>query len=300
MIKGDITEDYIDYNSVHVKSGNGYASDDLNNEFISEELLLKPLYKKIEIDPEIPNYNFFPYNDVRVECYCPRCKKRRIFCFENSALASYNIGAKWQSSVGSKLQFAKIFNFKAIADCNHILFVNFIVVDDNHVMKVGQFPSIYDLNEEINNKKFLKLLGDEYRKYYTKACSLFSFDSCIGAMTYLRRIFEKILKDTYEENKDNIDVDFQEFKQLRMDEKIEKLRAYLPDLLFLDGFNLVYTRISDGIHNLSEEECEMMFPYLKSAIEEILIDKLEQDEKTKRRKEIASKINNFQNDSYHR
>ena len=46
MIKGDMTEDYIDYNSVHVKSGNGFVSDGLNNEFISEELLLKPLYKK--------------------------------------------------------------------------------------------------------------------------------------------------------------------------------------------------------------------------------------------------------------
>lgn len=292
MLKGDKTGDYIDYDLVHVKSGNDFAYDDLNNEFISEELLLKPLYKKIEIDPEIPSYNFFPYNDVRVECYCPRCKKRRIFCFENSSLVH-------NTSVGSKLQFAKIFNFKAIADCNHILFVNFIVVDDNHVMKVGQFPSVYDLNEEINSKKILKLLGDEYQKYYTKACSLFSFNSCIGAMTYLRRIFEKILKDTYEENKDNIDVDFQEFKQLHMNEKVKKLRAYLPDLLFLNGFNLVYTKISDGIHNLSEEECEMMFPYLKSAIEEILIDKLEQDERTKRRKEIASKINNFHNDSHH-
>lgn len=297
MINGDKTEDY---SSLHIKSNKGLIPSDLNNEFITEALLLEPLYKKIEIDPEIPNYNFFPYNDVRVECYCPRCKKRRIFCFENSELASYSILPGGQFSVGSKLRIAKIFNFKAISDCSHILFVNFITVDNNHVMKVGQYPSIYDLNEEINNKKFLKLLGDEYQKYYTKACSLFSFDSCIGAMTYLRRIFEKILKDTYEENKDNIDVDFQEFKQLHMDEKVKELRDYLPDILFLNGFNLVYTRISEGIHNLSEKECEMIFPYLKSAIEEILIDKLERDERTKRRKEIASKINNFQNDRHQR
>lgn len=27
-------------------------------------------------------------------------------------------------------------------------------------MKVGQYPSIYELNEEINNKSFIKMLGD--------------------------------------------------------------------------------------------------------------------------------------------
>ena len=38
--------------------------------------------------------------------------------------------------------------------------------------------------------------------------------------------------------------------------------------------NQIYSKISDGIHNLSEEECQIIFPILKCALEEILIQKL--------------------------
>ena len=171
MMKFDSTEDHVNYDELQVKLGKGFHPSDYNNIFVTEDLLLKPLYKKIEFDPKLNNYNFFPFSDVRVECYCNECKARRIFCFENSKLATCNIGTGGQTSVGTKLEFTKVFNFKAKADCGHIMFINFVVVDDNHVMKIGQYPSIYDLNEEINNKKFLKLLDKEYSNYYKSACS---------------------------------------------------------------------------------------------------------------------------------
>ena len=160
-------------------------------------------------------------------------------------------------------------------------------------MKIGQYPSIYELNEEINNKKFIKMLGDEYAGYYRNACSLYSFNTCIGAMIYLRRIFEKILLDTYEEQKENIDIKLADFKKLRMEDKLKQLKEYLPDILFEQGFNVIYTKISDGVHNLTENECQEIFPILKTAIEEILIDKLEFQEKQKRRTEISNKIGNL-------
>ncbi len=59
------------------------------------------------------------------------------------------------------------------------------------------------------------------------------------------------------------------------------------------GFNKIYTKISDGIYNLTEEECFNIFPILKDEIEEILINRLEEQDKEKRREEISTKLNNL-------
>lgn len=105
------------------------------------------------------------------------------------------------------------FTFRAVADCGHKLIMCFWKIDENTIMKIGQNPSIYDMDENINNKKFLNLLDEEDKNYYKKACSLYSFDTCIGAMVYLRRIFEKLLIDTFNMNKEKMNIREDEFKK---------------------------------------------------------------------------------------
>lgn len=284
-------EEFIDFEELKVKIKAGYVPRDIENNFVTEELLTFPLYKKIEIDPKLESYKFFPYNDVRVEAYCNKCKCRRIFCFANSSLAKYSIDGVYQPTIGVQLTSNNVFNLKAKADCGHVMFINILVIDNKHIMKIGQFPSIYDLNEEINDKKFLKLLNEEYSSYYKSACSLYSFNTCIGAMVYLRRILEKILIDTFHENEEKIQMKFENFERQRMEEKINTLKTFLPQVLFEQGFNAIYQKISNGVHNLTEEECSEIFPILKGAIEEILIDKLELQDKENRRKELSIKLN---------
>ena len=58
----------------------------MRNSFITEELFRFPLYKKIPVDENLPTYRFFPYNDLRVEGYCDKCKCKRIYSFENSVV----------------------------------------------------------------------------------------------------------------------------------------------------------------------------------------------------------------------
>lgn len=70
-------------------------------------------------------------------------------------------------------------------------------------------------------------------------------------------------------------------------------QVYLPDIMQEQGFNNIYTKISDGIHNLTEDECLSIFPVLKEGIEEILIERLEKQNKEKRRKEISNKLSNL-------
>lgn len=280
---------------IKVKGKSDSWKENSKNEFINEKLVLYPLYKKINIADSIWTRNILPCKDFRLELYCNKCKKRRIFSFEDSKYCSGSWEFGQLNFLGMVQKYnIDYFNITAISDCGHELIMTFKTMD-NTVIKVGQYPSIYDMNENINNKKFLKQLDNEYEDYYKKACSLYSFDSCIGALTYLRRIFEKLLLETFRENETKIDIEFEIFKKERMEEKIKILRKYLPDIMQEQGFNQIYIKISDGIHNLNEEECANIFDALKFGIEEILTEKMEYKEKLERKKEIARNLQNMGN-----
>lgn len=265
------------------------------NEFITEELLLTPLYKKIKDMPK-SILTSFPIDNTKIELYCNECKKRRIYTFATIGMDYYLIESGPHFSKDISSGYSKLINnneyfyFIAKADCGHNLIILFKIIDENTIMKVGQSPSIYDMNEEINNKSFLKELGEEYASYYKTACSLNSFNSNIGAMTYLRRIFEKLLLDCFEQNQDKLEITKDDFIRLRMEDKLNKLKEFLPSIIFDNGYNQVYSKVSNGIHNLSEDECSQLFLPLRMAIEEILIEKLELKEKKDRQEKLGKEL----------
>ena len=156
-----------------------FTTNDINNVFITEEKVLEPLYKKIRINKSTKLHKFFPYNDVRVECYCMEYNTKRIFAFEDSRIALDSLFAGCSPGsmtttnceipkkfVSDKFQSIDFFTFCVFADCKHRMIIHFMKIDEETIMKIEQLPSIYDLNENINNKKFLKLLGNEYANYY--------------------------------------------------------------------------------------------------------------------------------------
>lgn len=285
---------FINFNEFDFNNG----FDENYNKFITEELILNPLYKKIKNIPE-SILTMFPVDNIKIELYCNKCKKRRIFTFATIGMDYYLMESGPHFSSDISIGYSKLINdneyfyFIAKADCGHDLIMLFKIVDENTIMKVGQSPSIYDMNEEINNKSFIKELGKEYASYFKTACSLNSFNSNIGAMTYLRRIFEKILLDCFIANQSDIEIEQEEFLKLRMDEKLSKLKSFLPSIIFDNGYNKVYTKVSDGIHNLSEEECEQLFIPLRMAIEEILIEKIELKNKKIRQEKLGKELQNI-------
>lgn len=268
------------------------------NSFLTEDMFLIPLYKKISI-AGMTLSELLPIETTKVELYCNKCKNKRIFKF---AVMGYDYyirqgmpGAlktppKDLKKFGGMFEENQYFYVIAKSDCGHNVIVIFKIIDENTIMKIGQSPSIYEMNKEINDKDFLRELEDEYSDYYRKACSLNSFDSNIGAMTYLRRIFEKLLIECFNENKNDLKISFENFKKLRMDEKVRELKSFLPELMFEAGYNAIYAKISDGIHNLSEDDCQAMFIPLRMAIEEILIEKIELKNKRKRQSELSKKL----------
>jgi len=162
----------------------------------------------------------------------------------------------------------------------------FVGVGTGSFFKVGQIPSLADLSLGEIGKKYSKYMNRSDMKEFKKAIGLAAHGVGAGSFVYLRRIFENLIGETYTQAQDEIIVEQQDFIKLRMDEKVEALKDYLPSQLV--SMKRVYSILSDGVHNLTEEECLELFPALKLSIELILQQKIEADA-TKQRDDLAKK-----------
>jgi hypothetical protein len=66
------------------------------------------------------------------------------------------------------------------------------------------------------------------------------------------------------------------------------LENYLPKAL-VNGPN-IYAILSKGLHELTEDECKLHFPVVKSGIEIILDEEIEMREKEMREKKLRDDI----------
>jgi hypothetical protein len=108
---------------------------------------------------------------------------------------------------------------------------------------------------------------------------------------YLRRIFESLIEEARNEGAKDSSWDDEEFTKSRMDEKILLLQDKLPS--FLVENRGLYSILSKGIHSLTEEECLEYFNPVKVAIELILDEKIEQEQK-RSKIEAAKKMQRYQ------
>lgn len=156
-----------------------------------------------------------------------------------------------------------------------------------YITKIGQFPSTADITNE-DTKKYVKVLGRERSREFNKAIGLVSHGVGIGSFVYLRRIFENLIEEAHNEAQGETDWNEEEYLKARMNEKVGLLKSHLPE--FLVQHKSLYSILSKGIHELSEEECLDMFPIVRSGIELILDEKIEQLEKAKKTAEARKSI----------
>jgi hypothetical protein len=147
------------------------------------------------------------------------------------------------------------------------------------ITKIGQYPSYSDINSE-SILKYRKVLDKGLYSELSKAIGLASHDIGVGSFVYLRRIFESLIEEAKKEASKQEGWDEGEFTKLRMDEKIAKLKDYLPS--FLTEHPNIYSILSKGIHTLTEEECLAHFEVIKTGIELILDEKIERVERVKK------------------
>ena len=138
--------------------------------------------------------------------------------------------------------------------------INILVYQDQEnstIMKVGQYPSVADIHIGLV-KQYDKVLEKPILKEFTKAIGLAANGVGIGSFVYLRRIFEGLVIDAYNEALQNGKVDA---------EKEED--------------------------ELSEDECLAYFDCMRQSIELILDERLEQLAKKKKQEEVKKSINSI-------
>ncbi len=132
------------------------------------------------------------------------------------------------------------------------------------MIEVGQFPSLADLSlPDID--KYNPILTDEERGDFGRDVGLHAHSVGIGSFVYLRRIFEGPIEKTHAKLLGTAEWDEDALVRSRMDEKIKLLSSAL--LYVLAENSDMYSMLSKGIHELSEQECFRYFDTLRPSIE---------------------------------
>lgn len=250
------------------------------NSLINKLFLELPLYNPLKLEEEeviqeiVTIFLSHGSSEKLFDCYCVDCEKESTFKFfikefdNNGSVKSLN-----------KYVIPERIVFRCQRNSNHYYSYLFKICN-NEITKVGQSPSLASI-ESHSIQKYRKILSNDYRDF-SKAMGLFSHGIGSGSFVYLRRIFENLIEEKKHEAIEHHSLDEEVFSNSRMDEKIKMLKDLLPNILVEN--RKLYSILSKGIHELSEEECLSLFPNLKLAIELILDEKiyiLEQQKKIK-------------------
>lgn len=164
----------------------------------------------------------------------------------------------------------------------------FVYDNDEIVVKLGQLPSLADIQFAEIGRKYSQFLSEQELRDFKKAVDLAAHGYGAGSFVYLRRIFENLINRAFKTNKSTLNVSEEDFRKKWMVDKVELLKDYLPSQL-LEMKN-VYKVLSKGVHELSEQECLKYFPALKLSIDLILEQKIEMEAKQKRDEEVKRQL----------
>ncbi|SFA54634.1 hypothetical protein SAMN05192569_105321 [Parageobacillus thermantarcticus] len=283
---------------------------------VEDFILNTPIYRFEEFTYEdMPNVAEILFYEGIIDCYCVECKRNSTFHAVKNGRGGYplveiyntyvNAGnvrgphfagvdlQNWKQGLYDSLTNGELYfvnkEFTCTRDEEHKIVLNYLV-KGNKIAKVGQYPSLADLNQ-LDIRKYRKVLSKEKYLEFSKGIGLSSHGVGVGAFVYLRRIFEYLIQEAYDKAKSSPDWVDNDFSNKRMDEKILSLKDFLPQYLVEN--RKIYGILSKGIHELSEEVCLKIFPHVKLGIELILDEKLyelEREEKLKATKVTLEKI----------
>ena len=132
-----------------------------------------------------------------------------------------------------------------------------------------------------------KYFSDIDRNEFNKALGLFAHGEGIAPLVFLRRIIERLVNRAFEDNKESKSWKNDDLPN-RMHEKIDFLKDVLPKSLY--EFRSIYSILSKGIHELSEDECKRAFPDLVAAIKFIVTDIANAEELKKQKENLRNRI----------
>lgn len=259
-----------------------------NQEFFANS----PLYATFPV-PEKPRLYTLLFTSSAIDLFCTACNDSSVFRpLDNRPPYTTARGPVITRSADDwgvnpstlNLIISKEFHCSRV-DSHKISF--FVQVTGGFVSKVGQSVSLADLAEQ-NIRGFKKVLGDSYREFST-SIGLASHGVGVGVFVYLRRIIEQlVVKPAHEKAKLVDGWDESAYQRSRFGEKIDLLRHLLPD--FLVDNKPLYSVLSKGIHELSEEECKKYFPTVQACIELVLTELESKRREKEKRGEVSAKL----------
>ncbi|HEY8033868.1 MAG TPA: hypothetical protein VIF02_16225 [Methylocella sp.] len=183
------------------------------------------------------------------------------------------------------------FSLVCMRDIKHSI-VFYFRFKQRRIQKIGQYPSLADIaNDE--SRSYRQVLAPADASDLHRAIGLAAHGVGVGSFVYLRRVFERLIARRFTEFKGSEGWDDDALVCKRMEDKIEFLKAHLPD--FLVQNKKVYAILSKGVHELSEEECLSAFEFLKHSTFFILDDDKRKREELDSRRRAEAAIAAFSN-----
>jgi hypothetical protein len=249
----------------------------------SQFLLREPLYERFAL-AESEALRRLLTIPSRIDGHCAACRKETTFQI-TPPYANHTL----QQALAFIHREARGF-IAVAATCarhdNHKVIV-YLRIANEAVEKVGQWPSLADIL--LDELKLLRTaIGKQDGAELHKAIGLAAHGVGVGSYVYLRRVFERLIARSFEENKDAVGIEKDAFQRLRMPDKIEALRNHLPP--FLVRHRDVYGQLSDGIHNLNEDECLGYFDVFKGAVFMMLKQQSERLAEAKAQEDLSKAI----------
>lgn len=221
----------------------------------------------------------FPKNTIDV--YCPSCRRETVFNPVKRKDDWYDSGYE---IIPTGVQYA---HFRCSrSECGSDLFFVFRITGEA-VTKIGQSPSIADLLSP-DIKKYSAMLDSSLIVDWQRAIGLKAHGIGAGSYVYLRRIIENMVNDAYTVALKDKKIDPETYSKARWPEKIKMLPGYLPNYLVNNA--KVYSVLSIGVHELSEEECMDYFDVMHTSIEIICEEKLAELQRNKKAKKGAKAL----------
>lgn len=241
-----------------------------------------PLYSSFSFDnDDLDKLRDILYYQGHLDCHCLECNQPSVFTPEPVPFSSHTI-AYFNARKNHIIER----NFFCSRDNSHNL--NFYFrIHNRTVTKIGQNPSLADL-AAYDIRKYSKVLGRERYAEFSRAVGLIAHGVGIGSFVYLRRIIEQLIEESHQIEKQSDSWNEEQYRQSRMDGKIEMLKNSLPE--FLVNNKSIYSILSKGIHELEEQECVNSFNILKVGIELILDEKLAELQRKDKTKLAESEI----------
>ena len=253
---------------------------------IQEFLETQPLYTKTDV--VIPTFVSSLFPEVLL-LHCGICNSTRPFrCPFSRGGGAHHGGA---GRTPEKVEHARIYDCHfACTGCQKQSFSCWMrigLTPEMWIQKVGQYPSVADLHSA-KIKRYRKVLSPEDYRELNRAVGLAAHRVGIGAFVYLRRIFERLIEEAHQIARHDSAWDEDLFLRSRMPEKIAFLASHLPS--FLVENKSLYSILSKGLHDLSEDECLQFFSVTQLGIELILEERITTKEKNEKIEQVTQDI----------